>query len=486
MDFVLGLISQRTQRSQLLSLEISISKFESLLGSSNVSTSTAVREHHGKDEGPYKSYPPDVVVWVSSTDQVSAVTRICSEFQIPIIPFGSGTGMELGVGAPFGGVCMNLSNMDKIIEVHPEDFDASVEAGVTRLTLNNYIRDTGLWFPVDPGADASLGGMSSTRASGTNAVRYGTMKDNVLNMEVVLADGRVIHTAGKNRRARKSSAGYNLTNLFVGSEGTLGIITKITLKLHAIPETIVSAVCPFLTVKAAVDVTTQVLQSSIPVARIELMDEVSMYACNLYSKLNYKELPTLFLEFHGSPSEVETQAQLVEEISKASGGLDFQWASDVETRNKLWKARHEIYYAGLALNPGYKFIVTDACVPISKLSEVVIQCKQDIDKSGLTGIMLGHVGDGNFHCLVAYPPFEDSAFEEAVSLKNKITLKALDVGGTCTGEHGIGMFRTEFLEKEFGHDGIWTMQQIKRALDPLNILNPGKVVLLPGMHQNLK
>ncbi|XP_076350392.1 putative D-lactate dehydrogenase, mitochondrial isoform X3 [Tachypleus tridentatus] len=425
------------------SLEISISKFESLLGSSNVSTSTAVREHHGKDEGPYKSYPPDVVVWVSSTDQVSAVTRICSEFQIPIIPFGSGTGMELGVGAPFGGVCMNLSNMDKIIEVHPEDFDASVEAGVTRLTLNNYIRDTGLWFPVDPGADASLGGMSSTRASGTNAVRYGTMKDNVLNMEVVLADGRVIHTAGKNRRARKSSAGYNLTNLFVGSEGTLGIITKITLKLHAIPETIVSAVCPFLTVKAAVDVTTQVLQSSIPVARIE-------------------------------------------EISKASGGLDFQWASDVETRNKLWKARHEIYYAGLALNPGYKFIVTDACVPISKLSEVVIQCKQDIDKSGLTGIMLGHVGDGNFHCLVAYPPFEDSAFEEAVSLKNKITLKALDVGGTCTGEHGIGMFRTEFLEKEFGHDGIWTMQQIKRALDPLNILNPGKVVLLPGMHQNLK
>ncbi|KAJ0044128.1 hypothetical protein NL108_010683, partial [Boleophthalmus pectinirostris] len=343
--------------------------------------------------------PPDAVVFPRCVEEVSALAKVCHANNVPIIPFGTGTSLEGGVGAVEGGVCFSLRNMDKIVDLHAEDFDVTVEPGVTRKTLNTYLRDTGLWFPVDPGADASLCGMAATSASGTNAVRYGTMRDNVLNLEVVLADGTIIHTAGKGRRPRKSAAGYNLTNLFVGSEGTLGIITKTTLRLYGIPEAMVSAVCSFPSVQAAVDSTVQILQAGVPIARIEFLDDVMVEACNRYSSLSCPVNPTLFLEFHGSKDSLKEQ-----DITQTNGGSHFQWAKDADTRNHLWAARHNAWYAALALRPGCKAYSTDVCVPLSHLPQIIVETKEDLIKNNLTGPIAGHVGDGNFHCIMVVDP----------------------------------------------------------------------------------
>ncbi|XP_072135532.1 probable D-lactate dehydrogenase, mitochondrial isoform X2 [Mobula birostris] len=373
-------------------------------GADNVSTSTAVREQHGKDESYHECKPPDVVVWPQNVEQVSKLAEICCANSLPIIPYGTGTGLEGGVVAVRGGVCFNLTKMDRILELNTLDFDVTVEPGVTRKTLNNYLRDSGLWFPVDPGADASLCGMAATSASGTNAVKYGTMRENVINLEVVLADGTILNTAGAKRRFRKSAAGYSLTNLFVGSEGTLGIITKATLHLHGMPESIMSAVCTFSTVQAAVDCTVQILQNGIPIARIEFLDDVMMDICNKYSNLNYTVSSTLFLEFHGAEKSLVEQIEATAEIVKMNKGSDFIWAKDQETRVKLWHARHNALYAALAFLPGSQVYSTDVCVPFSKLSEIIVATKEDLIESKLTGTILGHVGDGNFHCFLLMDP----------------------------------------------------------------------------------
>ncbi|XP_064414490.1 probable D-lactate dehydrogenase, mitochondrial isoform X2 [Latimeria chalumnae] len=374
-----------TQQAQRGVTSKIIEALRAVVGSHNVSTATAVREQHGRDESVHRCQPPDAVVWPQDVKQVSELARVCNQNHIPIIPFGTGTGLEGGVTAVTGGICFNLSKMDRILDLNAEDFDVTVEPGVTRKTLNSYLRDCGLWFPVDPGADASLCGMAATSASGTNAVRYGTMRENVINLEVVLADGRVVHTAGRERRSRKTAAGYNLTNLFVGSEGTLGIITKATLRLYGVPEAMVSAVCSFPSVQAAVSSTVQILQCGIPIARIEFLDDVMMDACNRFSKLSYPISPTLFLEFHGTENSLEEQVRLAEELTKGNGGSDFAWARDQETRNWLWTARHNAWYAAKALRPGCKAYSTDVCVPISRLPEIIVETKEDLVRSKLTG-----------------------------------------------------------------------------------------------------
>ncbi|KAK3085218.1 hypothetical protein FSP39_000122 [Pinctada imbricata] len=452
-----------------------VQSLAAIVGDKNVSTAGAVRDQHGHDESYHSSSPPEVVAFASSVDEVSAVARLCNEKRVPLIPFGSGTGLEGGINAIKGGVCLDVMNMNKILSVHPEDFDCQVECGVTRVTLNNYLRDTGLWFPIDPGADASLCGMCSTSASGTNAVRYGTMRENVLNLEVVLPDGRVIDTAGKGRRTKKTSAGYNLTNLFVGSEGTLGIITKATLKLSGIPEATVSAVCCFDSVQAAVDTTVQVLQCGIPMARIEFLDEVSVDACNRYSNLDNKVAPSLFLEFTGSPNTLDEQAELVNDIAKMNGGSDFKWAKDPDVRNHLWKARHDILYACMALRPGCKPYSTDVCVPISNLPEVVVRSKKFIDEAGVVGPIVGHVGDGNFHVFFPVDQSDPEDVKKVHDVSHKMALLAQELDGTCTGEHGIGMGKRELLVREIGEDGIEVMKEVKKTFDPNGIMNPGKV-----------
>ncbi|KAF5904038.1 putative D-lactate dehydrogenase, mitochondrial, partial [Clarias magur] len=385
-------------------LEQAISAFRSVSGDDGVSVGVAVREQHGRDESVHRCLPPDVVVFPRCVEEVSALATICHRHRLPIIPFGTGTGLEGGVGAVKGGVCFSLRKMDQVLDLHPDDFDVTVEPGVTRKSLNSYLRDTGLWFPVDPGADASLCGMAATSASGTNAVRYGTMRENVLNLEVVLADGTIIHTAGKGRRSRKTTAGYNLTNLFVGSEGTLGILTKTTLRLYGIPESMASAVCSFPSVQAAVDSTVQVLQAGVPIARIEFLDDVMIGACNSFNSLSYPVLPTLFLEFHGSSKSLEEQVSITEEITRENGGSDFTWAQDEETRSRLWKARHDAWYAAQALRPGSKAYSTDVCVPISRLPQVIVETKEDLMRNNLIGPIAGHVGDGNFHCMMVMNP----------------------------------------------------------------------------------
>ncbi|TNN43976.1 putative D-lactate dehydrogenase, mitochondrial [Liparis tanakae] len=363
-----------------------LSAFRSVCGDDGVSVGEAVREQHGKDESVHRCCPPDVVLFPRCVEEVSALAKICSRHRLPIIPFGTGTGLEGGVSAVQGGVCFSLRNMDLVLDLHQEDFDVTVEPGVTRKALNASLRDTGLWFPVDPGADASLCGMAATSASGTNAVRYGTMRENVVNLEVVLADGSVLHTAGRGRRPRKTAAGYNLTNLFVGSEGTLGVITKATLRLHGVPEAAVSAVCSFPSVQAA------------------FLDDVMMDACNRFSSLSYAVRPSLFLEFHGSEHGLEEQVHAAEEISQGNGGAGFQWAKDAETRERLWRARHDAWYASLALRPGCKAYSTDVCVPLSRLPQILVETKEDLVANGLTGPIVGHVGDGNFHCLMVVDP----------------------------------------------------------------------------------
>ncbi|KAF6716438.1 putative D-lactate dehydrogenase, mitochondrial [Oryzias melastigma] len=458
-------------------LDGALSAFRSICGDEGVSLGEAVREQHGRDESVHRCRPPDVVVFPRCVEEVSALAKVCNKHNLPIIPFGTGTGLEGGVGALRGGVCFSLRNIDQILDLHPEDFDVTVEPAVTRKTLNAYLRDTGLWFPVDPGADASLCGMAATSASGTNAVRYGTMRENVINLEVVLADGTVVHTAGKGRRPRKTSAGYNLTNLFVGSEGTLGIITKTTLRLYGIPEATVSAVCSFSSVQAAVDSTVQILQAGVPIARIEFLDDVMVDACNRFSSLSYPVMPTLFLEFHGSERSLEEQVNITEEITQSNEGSDFQWARDAETRSRLWRARHDAWYAAQALRPGCKAYSTDVCVPLSRLPQIIVETKEDLMESRLTGPIAGHVGDGNFHCLMVVDPSDPDELHRVHLFTERLARRALAMDGTCTGEHGVGLGKRRLLCEELGPSGIQAMQKLKNALDPKNLMNPGKILL---------
>ncbi|MBP2298123.1 FAD-linked oxidase C-terminal domain-containing protein [Azospirillum picis] len=460
-----------TTRPRAALTEEARAELAALLGD-RFTTSLPVREHHGKDESYHAPFPPDGVAFASSTEEVSAIVRICAKHKLPIIPFGTGTSLEGGIAALAGGITIDLSNMQQILRVSAEDLDVTVQAGVTRKQLNEHLRDTGLFFPIDPGANASLGGMTATRASGTNAVRYGTMRENVLGLTVVLADGRVIRTGG---RARKSAAGYDLTRLFVGSEGTLGIITEVTLKLYGIPEAISSAVCAFSTIKGAVDTVIQTIQVGVPVARIELLDEVQIDAVNKYSKLDYAVAPTLFFEFHGTEAGVKEQAEMVAAIASEHGGMEFAWAVRPEDRSKLWQARHDAYYAALALRPGSKGWPTDVCVPISRLADCILETKQDLAESNMLAPMVGHVGDGNFHLVYVIDPEKPEEMAEAQRLADKMVGRALAMGGTCTGEHGIGYGKMAFLEQETG-DAYAVMGDLKRTLDPDNLLNPGKVV----------
>ncbi|MEQ8228598.1 MAG: FAD-linked oxidase C-terminal domain-containing protein [Rhodospirillales bacterium] len=443
-----------------------------VVGADNLSTADAVREQHGRDESYHPSAPPDAVVFCTETEQVAAVVTACAERGVPVIPFGTGTSLEGHVAALSGGVCIDLSRMDQILEVNAEDMDARVQAGVRRKALNDYLRDTGLFFPIDPGADASIGGMTATRASGTNAVRYGTMRENVLGLTVVMADGRVIRTS---RRARKSAAGYDLTRLFVGSEGTLGVITEVTVKLYGIPEAILSAVCPFPDLESAVNTVILCIQSGIPVARIELLDDVQMDAVNKYSGLDYAVRPTLFFEFHGSDAGVREQVENVKAIADEFGGDDFQWATRPEDRNKLWQARHDAYYAAIALRPGCKGIATDVCVPISKLADCIMETRKDIEASGLCAPIVGHVGDGNFHIVFVVDPDNSEELASAKDVNERMVMRAIAMDGTCTGEHGVGYGKMDFLTAEHG-EALVAMRAVKMALDPQNIMNPGKIV----------
>ena len=448
-----------------------LEELRALLGD-RLSTSQAIRDQHGKDESYHEVAPPDAVVFARSTEEIADVVRICARYESPIIPYGTGTSLEGHVQALRGGVCIDVTQMDEILEVNVEDLDCRVQPGVTRKQLNEYLRDTGLFFPIDPGANASLGGMSATRASGTNAVRYGTMRENVLGLTVVLADGRIIKTGG---RARKSSAGYDLTRLFVGSEGTLGIITEVRLRLYGIPEAISAAVCPFDSLEGAVNAVMLTIQSGIPVARIELLDEVQMDALNKYSDLDYPLQPTLFFEFHGTEAGVEEQVTLVGEIASEFGGGSFQWATRTEDRNHLWQARHDAYYAALALRPGSSGWATDVCVPISNLAECILETRRDINESDLLCPIVGHVGDGNFHLCFILDPDDEEELAKAEGVNERMVARALDLGGTCTGEHGIGYGKIDFLHREHG-ESVSVMRQLKMALDPQNLMNPGKMV----------
>lgn len=439
-----------------------------------LSTATAILEQHGKDESFHPTIPPEAVVFAQSTDEVSRIVSACAERDVPVIPYGTGTSLEGHVAALQGGVSIDVTQMNEVLEVNAEDLDCRVQPGVTRKQLNEYLRDTGLFFPIDPGADASLGGMAATRASGTNAVRYGTMRENVLSLEVVTADGRIIRTA---RRSKKSSAGYDLTRLFVGSEGTLGVITEVTVKLYGIPESISSAVCSFPDMESAVNTVILISQSGIPVARMELLDALQMDACNRYSNLDYPVAPTLFFEFHGSEAGVEEQVTQVNDIASELGASDFKWAKKTEDRNKLWQARHDAYYAGLALRPNSKGIATDVCVPISRLADCILATQDDIAESGLIAPIVGHVGDGNFHLVIAVDPDDQDEMDRAEALNDRMVQRALDMDGTCTGEHGVGYGKIDYLEAEHG-EAISVMRDIKRALDPRNIMNPGKIIHL--------
>ena len=437
-----------------------------------LSTSASVCERFGKDESFHPSLPPDAVATVRSTDEVQEVVSICAQQRTPVIPYGTGTALEGHVGAVNGGVCINLAEMNEILVVNAEDLDVVVQPGVTRKQLNAHLRDTGLFFPIDPGADASLGGMTATRASGTNAVRYGTMRENVLALTVVLADGRAIRTA---KRARKSSAGYDLTRLFVGSEGTLGVITEITLRLYGIPEAISAAVCSFPTLDDAVNSVIMTIQMGIPVARIELLDDVQVDAINRYSRTDFPVAPTLFLEFHGSEASVREQAEMVQDITRDHGGGDFAWTSAVEERNKMWQARHDAAYACKALRPGSQIWATDVCVPISRLADCIKETKRDLDEARLLAPIVGHVGDGNFHLVLLVDHDDADETARAQALHERMVMRALAMDGTCTGEHGVGYGKMDFLVAEHG-DAVSVMRSIKRALDPDNIMNPGKIV----------
>jgi len=439
-----------------------------------ISTAEAVRAHHGRDESAYDPMLPDAVVFAQTTEEVAAVAKLCFEHEIPLIPYGAGSSLEGHLLAVAGGVSLDLSQMNHVLSVHPEDLTVTVEPGVTRKQLNTEIRDTGLFFPIDPGADASIGGMCATRASGTNAVRYGTMRENVLNLTVVTADGRIIKTAN---RARKSSAGYDLTRLFIGSEGTLGITTEITLKLYPQPEAVSAAVCAFPTMGEAVSAVIDTIQIGVPIARVEFVDALAIRAINQYDKLTLPEMPTLFFEFHGSEHGVQEQAETVQQIAAEHKGQGFEWATRPEDRSRLWNARHNAYFAFLQLKPGCRAVTTDVCVPISRLADCVVETEKDLLASALQlpAPIVGHVGDGNFHVALLIDPNKPEELEEAERINQRIVARAIAMDGTCTGEHGVGLHKMDFLIAEHGNDAIDLMRSIKQALDPKHILNPGKI-----------
>ncbi|MEP1441775.1 MAG: FAD-linked oxidase C-terminal domain-containing protein [Hyphomicrobiales bacterium] len=437
-----------------------------------LSTAHAVREQHGHTTTFLKTEAPDAVIFAQSTEEVSDIVRVCAEYEVPVIAFGTGTSLEGHVNAPHGGISIDLSQMNQILAVHAEDLDCVVQPGVTRMALNTYLRDTGLFFPIDPGADASLGGMASTRASGTNAVRYGTMKENVISITAVMADGRIVKTA---QRTKKSSAGYDLTRLLVGAEGTLGIITELTLKLYGIPEAISGGSCSFPSEEAACNAVIQTIQMGVPVARIEVMDALQVKAINNYSNLSLREEPLLLLEFHGTDASVREQAELFTEIAADNDGGEFIWTTDAEERTKLWQARHDAYWAALQLMPGKKGISTDVCVPISRLAECMAESQADLAEVGLMAPIVGHVGDGNFHVLLLVDEDNAEEVERAEQYVSRLNMRAIAMDGTCTGEHGIGQRKQKYLTHELG-DSVDFMRTIKRALDPKNIMNPGKII----------
>ena len=437
-----------------------------------LSVSFAVRERFGKDESFHPSVPPDAVVTPHTTEEISDIVAVCAKYRVPVIPYGTGTALEGHVAALYGGICLNLQEMSEVLVVHSEDLDVVVQAGVTRKQLNHFLRDTGLFFPIDPGADASIGGMTACRASGTNAVRYGTMRENVLALTVVLSDGRIIRTS---KRARKSAAGYDLTRLFVGSEGTLGVITEITLRLYGVPESITSAVCTFPDVNSAVKAAITIIQYGIPIARIELLDEVMIDAVNHYSKTEFEVAPTLFLEFHGSEQYAAEQTQAAQEFVNDHGGSNFQWTENTAERNRVWQARHDAAYACKALRPNGTIWATDVCVPISRLADCIRETREDIVSSNLIAPIVGHVGDGNFHLALIVNPNDVEEQARADALHERMVMRALSMGGTCTGEHGIGYGKLDFLLAEHG-EAVSVMRLIKQALDPDQIMNPGKIL----------
>ena len=439
------------------------------------STAMAVRTQHGRDESPFDAPPPEAVVFCESTDDVAAVVKLADEYAVPVIPFGIGSSLEGHLLAVQGGVSLDLSRMNRVIAVQPEDLTVTVQAGVTRTQLNNEVRHAGLFFPIDPGADATLGGMSATRASGTNAVRYGTMRDNVLALTVVNAQGEMIRTG---TRARKSSAGYDLTRLYVGSEGTLGVMTEITLKLYPLPEAVSAATCSFPSIDAAVRTTIQIIQTGVPIARCELLDPNTVRAVNRHDKLTLAEVPMLLMEFHGSPAGVREQAATVQEIAAEFGGEGFQWADTPEERTKLWTARHHAYFSALQMRPGCRCVTTDTCVPISRLAECINETVAEVDASGIPYFIVGHVGDGNFHVGYLIDPASDSERDTAEALNARLVERALRMDGTCTGEHGVGLHKMGFLAAEAGAGAVGQMRALKRALDPKNIMNPGKIFAL--------
>jgi D-lactate dehydrogenase (cytochrome) len=445
----------------------------SKLLSDRFTTSEHERQQHGKDESSLLPMPPDAVCFPLSTEEVAAIVRLCHQYHTPVIPFGVGSSLEGHIFAPQGGVSVDLSRMNQILRVSADDLDCTVQAGVTRQQLDKHLRPKGMFFPVDPGADATIGGMTSTRASGTNAVRYGTMSDNVLMLTVVLPDGQIIKTG---TRARKSAAGYDLTHLFIGAEGTLGIITEITLRLQGVPEAISAAVVGFESFESAVQAVTQVKQIAVPVARIEFLDEVMVKAVNQFAGLNLVEQPTLFLEFHGSKASVQENAELVGGIMRDLGGSDFKWAINQEERNALWKARHNAYYASLAYRPGSRALTTDVCVPISRLAECIVETKRDLEDSSLVATIVGHVGDGNFHMLMLVDPNQPEDYAAAAHINERLVQRALAMDGTITGEHGVGMGKKKYMQSEHGAAALAVMRSIKRALDSKNLMNPGKML----------
>ena len=451
-----------------------VSELKALLGD-RVSTSHAVREHHGKDESYFPYALPDVVVFLKTTEEVRDVVNICRAHRVPMIPYGVGTSLEGHILAVKGGVCIDLSQMNKILDVHQEDLDAVVQAGVTRKQLNEHIKHTGLFFPVDPGADATLGGMAATRASGTNAVRYGTMRENVLSLKVVLADGRIIQTS---RRAKKSAAGYDLTRLMVGSEGTLGIITEVTVRLYPVQEAMSAAVCAFNDVDGCTNTVIQTIQAGVPIARCDIVCEKTVDAINKYKKTSYRVAPTVFFEFHGTKTSVVEQAETVQAIAKEHGGMDFIWATKPEERTQLWQARHDAYFACLQIKPGVRAVSTDVCVPISRLAECVHETMEDVKDYINPVPLLGHIGDGNFHLMLMVDPNKPEETELAKKFNKRLVERALKMEGTCTGEHGVGMGKMDSMRMELGDDMMDLMRDIKKVFDPEGLMNPGKVVPL--------
>jgi D-lactate dehydrogenase (cytochrome) len=462
----------QTVRPRAKGIDRALAELTAALGN-RVIASRAVREQHAHTTTWIANEPPDAVMFPRSTDDVQQAVHICARHGAPLIPFGAGTSFEGHVNAPYGGVCIDLKDMDKVLAVHAEDFDCVVQPGLTRNALNESLRDQGPFFPVDPGADASIGGMASTRASGTTAVRYGTMKDNVVAIQVVLPNGDLITTS---RRARKSSAGYDLTRLFVGAEGTLGIITELTLKLHGIPEQIASAVCRFPSIHACCETAIAAIQSGIPVARVEFLDEVMVRVVNADAKLGLPEQPMLFLEFHGSAAGVSEQSERFGDIAREFGGSDFEWSIRPEDRTKLWQARHHVFWACKSFRPGAGVAVSDVCVPISRLAECVMETKRDIERSGIIAPIVGHVGDGNFHACPLVKMDDPKEVANATAFMERVAERALAMEGTCSGEHGIGQGKKHFMEPEHGAPAIALMGTLKRAIDPDNIMNPGKII----------